>query len=621
MARCGCNAASATTCDAIVLCVAANLGPGLRYDSVTGLLAVRISGDADNAASLGSDGGIYVPGPDVSPDPASGRKTIAGLPPRIFGASSTGGGSMTPFGSPDGLEYGIANRMDLLNISTYALADGVAIARWDGPHTSLTNRTDNPATIATGLISSVTLPSLLVDAGARNTPTGRESGAPPSLLTPDGGWFGFYARNYTPITLAEALHQVAARSVVYLAVYAGSVEAVLAGYLAGAINAVVQTGAQDWTLVGVPGYMDDGLGGMEPSPITAWVGDVIGAGLTPVVDLFDDHVGGSVVTPAQVIASGAEWVRLAQSNLAPDGGVTFGRIQEFINAGLQVIVQVRSSRQFDVAQAYANGVRGVTSDNPVYSRGARGEAGDLDYRKTIVIPGLVTRTMMEGALTHRTETGTGASDIGWARQSAEGRNFTERFMWEGGVGGHLMSQLLGELCPYEITSSYRLRLRFRVDSASETVPAGSEPKLGVFFNSPTDRDITWFEPDENPPWINGYWFNIQVGSVNRGRVTMGKFNDGNHSVLLQSDVVPTVEYGRWIYFSITVTGPQISLGVGHQAIDYEIGTVNDSDHRGQYAFYAWEDAYTSPAANQGFDHGYSSYEEAAIDKPMWEDLS
>jgi hypothetical protein len=604
-----------------VLCVAANLGAGLRYDSVTGLLAVRISADAGNAASFGSDNGIYVPGGGASPDPASGRRTIAGLPARIFAASTTGGGSMTPFGSPDGLEYGIANRLDILNISNYALSDGVSIARWDGPNTSLTNRTDNPSTIATKFISSLALPSLLVDAGARDTPTGRESGAPPALLTPDGGWFGFYARNYTPITLAEALHQVAARAVVYLAIYGGSLEAEVATYVAGAINAVIQTGAQDWVLVGVPGYVDDGVGGMEPSPINDWVGDVVGAGLTPVVDLFDDAVGGSVITAAEVVATGAEWVRLAQSNLAPDGGVTFARVQEFINAGLQVIVQVRSSRQFDVAQAYTNGVRGVSSDNPVYSRGIRGEAGDLDYRKTVVIPGLVTRTMMEGALTHATETGTGAARIGWARQSAEGRNFTERFMWESGVGGHLMSQLLGELCPYEITPSYRLRLRFRIDNASETVPNGTEPKLGVFFNSPTDRDITWFEPDENPEHINGYWFNIQVGAVNRGRVTMGKFNDGNHSVLLQSSVVPTVVYGSWIYFNITVTGANISLGVGHQGVDYEIGTVADSDHRGQYAFYTWEDAYSSPAANAGFDHGYSAYDEATIDKPMWEDLS
>jgi len=619
VARCGCNAASATTCDAIVLCVAANLGPGLRYDSVTGLLAVRISGDAGNSASLGSDGGIYVPGAGTSPDPASGRRTIAGLPDRAFGASTTGGGSMVPFGSPDGLEYGIANRLDILNISTFSLADGVAIARWDGPNSNLSSRTDNPSSIDIKSLSSVTLPSLLVDAGARNTPTGRNSGAPPALLSPDGGWFGFYARNFTPITLVDALHQVAARGVVYLAVYAGVVQDELEAFIAAAGRAVVQAQAQEWTFVGVPGYMDDGTDDLIPSPFGPWVADIAAAGLTPVVDLFDDNSGGFLVTPADVVASGAQWVRMASDE--NNQGTSLDRIQTFIDAGLQAYVQVRSSRQWDVQQVYAIGARAVSSDNAVYSRGARGEAGDLDYRKTIVIPGLITRTMMEGALTHGTNNGSDSQSIGWARQSAEGRNFSERFGWEGGIGAHLHSQLLGELCPYQVTSEFRLRLKFRVDSASEPVPAGTQPKLGVFFCSPTDQDITWFEPAEAPEWVNGYWFSIRVGSSNRGRVVMGKFNNGNFTALLTSDVVPTVEYGRWIYFAITVDTTSISLTVGHQDIDYDIGTINDTDHRGPYAFYVWEDAYTSPAQNDGFNHGYSAYEEFATGFPMWEDLS
>jgi hypothetical protein len=615
--RCGCNAASATTCDAIVLCVAANLGPGLRYDTVTGLLALRISGEAGNTARYGSDGGVFVPGTGASPDPASGRKTITGLPDRAFGASSTGGGNVMPFGSPDGLEYGIANKLDIINISTFALADGIAIARWDGPNTALSNRTDNPSTIATKLISSVQLPSLLVDAGARDTPTGRLSGAPPALLSPDGGWFGWYARNFTPVTLAEALHQVAARAVTYLAIYAGVPLAELERFIAGGINAVLQAGAQDWTLVGVPAYMDNGAGVLTVAPFADFVADVTGAGMTPVVDLFDDNEGGSVVTPAAVVATGAQWVRMtADEN---NSGSSFARIKDFVDAGLQVYVQCRSSRQWDIQQAYAIGARAVSSDNPVYSRGGRGEAGDFAYRKTAVIPGLITRTMAEGALTNLTNEGTGTADVGWARQSAEGRNFSERFAWRSGIGAHMHSQLLGELCPYEITPDFRLRIRFRVDSPTQPVPAGTQPKLGIFFCSPDDRDITWYEPDDGPQWVNGYWFSIGVGSLNRGRITLGKFNNGNFTAILTSNAVPTVVYGSWIYFNVRVFGPNISLGVGHQGIDYSIGTINDTDHRGRYAYYAWEDAYTTPAQNQGFTHGYSSYENFATTAPMWED--
>lgn len=621
MARCGCNAASATTCDAIVLCVAANLGSGLRYDTVNGVLAVRLSGDAGNAASFGSDGGIYVPDAGASPDPASGRRTIAGLADVVAGGSGTGAGSMVPLGSPDCIEYAVANQLDIVNISTFALIDDIAVARWDGPTANLDVRTDSPSTIDIDHISSLTLPSLLCDAGARDTPTGRNSDAPVSLLTPDGGWFGFYANNYSPMTLQEALYQLAARAVAYVAPFGGAVETELERYLAASMAAIIQAGAQQWAFQGINGYMDDSGGDTVLAPFDPWVGDAIAAGLTPMVDLFDDAPGGFAVTPAAVVASGADWVRM---NYSPTGtsGATLARIQDFVEAGLQVVVNIRSSRQWDAMEVLAVGARGITSDSPVYTRGARGEAGDLNYRKESVIPGLITRTSMEGALTPLTVDGIGADDAGWARQSAEGRNFSAMFGWEGGIGPHLNSQLLGELCPYEVTSDYRLRIRFRVDSPSTPVPAGSEPKLGIFFNSPTDRDIAWFEPADNPDHINGYWFSIRVGSDLPGRVVLGKFNNGNFTVLDDSIQLPGINYGDWIFFNCRTTATFVSLAVGHSTLGADVSVVvNDTDHRGPYAFYTWEDAYTPPADNAGFPHGYTAYQNFATTAPMYEDLS
>lgn len=617
MARCGCNAASATTCDAIVLCVAANLGSGLRYDSVNGVIAVRLSGDADNAASFGSDGGIYVPGAGASPDPASGRRTIAGLPEQFAGGSATGAGSMVPIGSPNGIEYAVANALDIVNISTLALADDVAIARWAAPDSALSDRTDNPSNIDVGLISSVTLPSLLVDAGARDNPTGRNSDAPASLLSPDGGWYGFYANNYTPMPLTEALHQLAARAVAYLAILGGVIESESERYLAAAMDAVIQTGAQDWTLVGVQGYMDDGAGNFVPSPINTWVGDVIAAGMTPAVDLFDDNAGGFAVTPAAVVASGADWVRIGVDE--NNNASSFARVQTFIDAGLQVIVHLRSSRQFDADQAYTIGARGITSDSPVYSRGARGEAGDLDYRKEVVIPGLITRTPMEGALTRLTNNGIDVADEGWARQGVEGRFFSAQFGWEGGIGPNLNSQLLGELCPYEVTSDYRLRLRCRIDSLTVGVPAGLTPKIGVFFNSPTDQDIAWFTADPNPEHINGYWVSIRVGSVNPGDITLGKYNDGFFTILDTDTSIPSITQDDWIFFDCRTTGSLVSVSIGHSTFGSDVTvSATDSDHRGPYAFYGWEDTNMLPADNDGFVHGYTAYELFATDHPMYE---
>lgn len=623
MARCGCNAASATTCDAIVLCVAANLGPGLRYNTVSGQLAVRLSGDSGNAASFGSDSGLYVPGPDTPPDPAAGRKTIAGLPERAFCANQGGGGSMLPFGSPHGIEYAVANRMDMISFHTFALADGVAINRVTTPYTALHEFTDNPSSIAWEQLSSVQLPSLNVDAGTRVNPTGTENGAPPSLETPYGGWFGFYARQYAPITLAEALHRLAARAVAYMACFGGFDEEQISRNVDAAVRAVLQVQAQDWAIVGFSPYVDDGTGTIIVSPLwPGWAADIAASGVTPAVDLFEDDDGGGQVSPADVIAAGVEWVRFKITDA--EGGTALSRVQEFIDAGLQVMVQT-DSRQFSTQRAYNMGVRVVMCDSPVYARGGRGETGDLDYRKTVVIPGLVTRTSMEGSLTRRTNDGWGRADAGWARQSTPGRYFGARFAWDGGIGPRINAQLLGEICPHETPSSWRLRVRFRVDPTQTEVPTGISPKLGMFTCAPTDRDITTFDDGTGPElnsWVNGYWSHVRVGSSRQGEVTLGKVTDGDYEVLEESESFPSINYGDWIYMSFSVTPTDVTLAVRHNTLpDDIIYTVADTTHRGPYAFYGWEDTHILPADNQGFVHGYSAYENYEDGFPMWEDLT
>jgi len=604
--------------------VAANLGDGLRYDSVTGTLAVRLSNEAGNAARFGSDRGIYVPGGDTNPDPASGRKTIAGLPARAFCANQGGGGSMMPFGDPNGIEYAVSNRMDMVSFHTFALADGIAINRTTNPESDLSAFTDNPSSIDFQEISSVVLPSLSYDVGTRVNPTGRNSGAPASLLSPDGGWFGFYAQPFAPMTLAEALHRLAARAVAYLAVYSGFDEVETPRNVSAAINAVLQVGSQDWTILGFSPYVDDGTGNIVISPLwTQWAADVIAAGITPAADLFEDLEDGVAITPQAVIDAGIQWVRFKA--FEPEGGTSMARIQQFIDAGLQVIVQA-TSRQFDTQRLYAAGARVVMADSPVYARGGRGEAGDLDYRKTVLIPGLQTRTCMEGSLTRRTNNGFDADrDVGWCRQSAPGRYFSARFGWEGGIGAHLMSQLLGELCPHETPPSWRLRVRFRIDPTQATHPSGNVPKQGLFVCAPTDQDITNFEEEGQPnlkPSTNGYLCFVRVGSSDQGRVELRKITDGVDEPLATDEAFPSIAIGAWIYMSFTATATGINLAVGHQTqADDIIYQVNDTTHRGPYAHYIWEDDYRLPAENDGFAHGYAPYERYSTDRPMWEDLS
>lgn len=626
MARCGCNAASATTCDAIILCVAANLGPGLRYDAITGDLAVRLSGQAGNAARLGSDWGIYVPGGEVSPDPVSGRKTVAGLGARIAGATQGGAGGMLPFGAPQSIEYGVANRLDFVSFHTFALADNVAVNRWTGPQMSLNTYTDNPSSIDIGDLSSLQLPFLNIDAGTRESPTGRNSGAPATLLSPDGGWFGFYAPQFAPMTLAEALWSLAARSVALIVPYGNVSVQEGARNVDAAIAAVVQTLAQDWAIISIPAYIAN-PDGSDPlvvkAPLADWVDAVTAAGLTPLVDLFDEKAAavapGARWTPAEISATGASWVR-TQSPGRSAGLISVERIQELVGAGFDVIAQT-TGRHWDTTQMYGLGARGIMSDTPVYSRGARGEAGDLDYRKTKVIPGLTARTTMEGSCTRLTDDGfgTSAGDNGFARQAAPGRYFPARFGWDDGYGKHLHSQLLGELCPFESGENYDLRIRFRVDPQQGEFPSGSAPKLGVFFAAPDDRNITWQE-GEDASHVNGYAFWVRVGLSGTGDLVLAKWNNGVETMLDNGSVgFPTLQYGEWFYFHINVRNPTLTLTAGHITVPEDIQvSVDDTDHRGTYAHYIWEDDYLPPATNQGFGHGYDAYPRFDIAQPMYE---
>lgn len=626
MARCGCNAASATTCDAIVLCVAQNLGPGLRYDGTSGLISVRISGDADNATIIGTDNGIFTPGTGASPDPASGRKTVAGLGEQIICGTGGGGGSgITPFSSPYGMEYAIANRLDMVSLHTFALADGVALNRISSPVVTLASATDNPSSILWRDVSTVMLPSLLVDAGSRVSPTGRSSGAPSALLSPDGGWWGFYANNWVPQTLAEALHQLAARAVAQVVVFGVEPQTRVDASLTAAISAVLQTGAQAWTITGAPAYVLDAAGTtFIRSTLADEVSSITGAGLVALVDVFEepDAVADGVTpwTAAEIVATGATWVRI----VSPDrrgGAITDARISEFVDAGLQVLVAT-TARHVDTTAMFGLGVRGIVSDSAVYSRGARGQAGDLDYRKQIVIPGLQTRGAMEGSLTRLTDSGYGVADAGYARQADVGRYFQPGWGWgSAGIGNHFMSQLLGELCPVSVTSGYRLRIRFRV--APEQTAAsitGTTPKLGVFFASPTDANIEWATADGPPADQNGYWFTVAVGNSNAGDIVLGKVNNGDFSVIDNSLSFPAIVYGQWIFFDIQVVDANtITLGCAHASSGDLTVTINDSDHRGRYAFYGWEDDYTLPAdTSQQFGHGYAPYQDFATTKPMFE---
>lgn len=142
-------------CPSIMDCVGSNAGPGIVYDGVSHDIAVRISHDPNNAASFGSDGGIFATGSGVPG--ASCFNTVASLPagPNVLGGTDGLGASVAPYGGiRDSFVRGAAHDLNLMSVATVVrLMDGTFAV---GP-TSLDTDDVSPRMTAP-LISAIGLP-------------------------------------------------------------------------------------------------------------------------------------------------------------------------------------------------------------------------------------------------------------------------------------------------------------------------------------------------------------------------------------------------------------------------------------------------------------------------------
>lgn len=304
MARCGCATAQSTTCDAIMSCIADNLGAGLDYNEETRQLDLRISTDAGNVATIGSDDGFYSPD-GSAPAPMTWPKTVATLPAQPMAANG-GSGLVFPTTSPLAIEHTISNDIDIYATSVYTLADGVAFESLDDRGQRINRYTDNPSTIDWGLLGTTNLPSLLYDTGTRVSPTNRN--APADFTDPDGGWAGFYSEPFVPRTVAELLRIIRGRAVLAMFVDFETIteDAEAVASVQSVVDAVVDAGAQDWVIIMPDDNYDDGT----RTPLDAMMDIVTGAGITGGVNIFTDDDNDDPWTPAEIVASGATWVHI-----------------------------------------------------------------------------------------------------------------------------------------------------------------------------------------------------------------------------------------------------------------------------------------------------------------------
>lgn len=581
-----------TTCDAIMTCIAANLGRGLDFNETTREIDLRISTDPGNNAELGTDNGLYS-GVTTGPGEMTWPATVATLPAQAISAASASN-LVGPATAPQMIEYCIANGIDIYSPPVYGVADGTIHESVGGVATSVTTYTDNPGGIETRYISSLTMQQMNYDAGTRVNPTGRNSQAPNSLLTPDGGWGGFYAPQYKPRTIDEMLRQVRGRIVVELNVQRASIatEQIEADIRA-TVEAVVQAGAQDWVIIQVPALLSDN----SRAPIDDWVPIVTDAGITAGVNASAEVLMVDPFTPEEILASGATWVSVV--SLSRSDGVPAARILELSDSGLQVVVTT-SARQFWTTHAYDNGARVVRSPDAVYARGVRGQPGDLAYRKTL-ISGLETRTTAIGALTWNTDVESAMWRPGHARADLPGRWFPPRYGWVDGVSRFGNSQILGEVCPIPNTENFELRLRVRRTGGTT---ASSSRFAGIFWGSDHDRDISNNPGSGSNVLRDGYACVVREPVTSAVRQGIYRYDNGVETTLSTTVGGPGWLADDWVSLIVTVTGASINFqGVGPSS-SASIGT-SSSTYRGPYVFYFWNDPGTGSATQY---HGYNNYD-------------
>lgn len=605
MARCGCQGAGSTTCEAIVRCTAGSLGTGLTYTN--GRIEIRISRDAGNCLQLGSDRGLYAA--CEGGGSGGGGKTIDGLPDHVIGGTNGGAGLIQAYASPYAIEYAVSNLVDIIDVYSWALNDDVAAWSPYSPQTTINIYTDSPSTDPGRNLSSVEWTGLNSDAGVPGgNPTGRYSGAPSDLLTPDGGWYGFLQRPYPLMTTIQALRMVGARSVVILQHgHEGSYD------ISANAQAILSVQGQTWVMPSV-----------LPTSLTA---------IPTYRDLAIPHVCVNVgtnttITAQQIVDAGATWVKIVE-----DQGDE--RITEFIDAGLNVLTG-RNGRQTTATHVLNDlGVRGVLSHDPVYQRGALG-AEWLGYRSANLT--LNTRSTEVGLLTEQTDRQIILSGRGYAKTNDPGRAFPSRWNWEGTTPRVGSSQLLGKICPVPNPDNFTVSCDFQVDQL--TLPEGTSPKLGFIVGNDNDLDTSYPVGSTPPPTRHGYQIFMRVGTGQTGTLVIGQYDaNGVYTMIAESETAFPVTPNEWFTLSVRVTPDDITL-TRTDGTQYSV-TATNTDWRGPYVFVMWEDLLSS--SGEGFDHihanirridggggnvvwdqlaqTYGTWDELSTDKPTWDQAS
>lgn len=588
-------------CGAVAACVGEHLGPGLLYNPATNTIQARISTDASNSITFGSDDGLFSTGGGVAPE-ACAQKTVDSLVALPPGTLAVGAyrmaGLVQGWPSLEAVDYLLDQNVDLIHLFVAASADGAACGTVAGDAVTI----PEIATVhQTTYVRDVTsdqwrdLISMAGDPDGINPKAHWYQNASPTEGY-GGGWWGWKTPVFHQVTLNDILRRVGGRAVVIADCQSQGSNSIEVDNIQAALAAIQNNCAQDWCMIG----LNDTANGPT----------VVAAGVTPIALSNGTYDYGSTTLPwdvATLQANTIEWIGV-QQHVDDTVFTTYetNNIHTLMMWGDRHVTRTR---------AETLGVRGYLSHDPVYMRGPVAR----EYRTTL--DPFRNRVMGVGVLSHITSQGRNFSyvvDTAVTPHRVRGYSeLSDGGLWiEPGWGGAYgrPSVLQGWACPLPNADTYTIDFEMRFPTQVEF---GSTGKGGLLFGAPTDEYTYDYEPGDatNNPWefpegvrqyyrvwqrVNG---NLGIGVFKPGTGTFYYLNGATESTDITGMEVtsPVPATAVWNSYRLQVTPTSIlwrrTLTGGTQ---YTI-TADNTDWRGPYWYVEKEESFTG--TTDQFDPG------------------
>lgn len=563
-------------------------GPGLVWDEATQCAQVKLSNDAGQATRFGTDQGVFTPGGD-GPRPDVCGQTIADLPaaPNVVGAKSLAG-LHNPYSSPYGVDYCLANKVDIIHfqVATNAEDVGVVSDYWDDKITD--GRTSIYVSQDIRQLTTSTVQSVYNYAGNTDDPVSHQPDPDIADHTSAefrgdrrGGWYGWLTQRYHQPLAEDFLRKIEAKSIALLACTPepGDSFGTEATHIRGAIRAVAQQCAQQWAMIGVSQIAN--------------ATTVINAGMTPVLgDTWPQPLAtwGETDLPfpvADVTGAGIQWMALSDH-------YANSVFQAYQAAGINVLM-IGNSRQSQKTRVADLGIRGVLVMDPVYYRafdlagyGYRSASDPWEHRR-----------MSTGQLTFRTDQQDVISEGGFVRGRTERPE--QGLILPAGFGDDLgRPNVLVWESPLSNAEDYTITWDMKWNTLATDSTARA--KMGLLFGAATDEDpYDWpVDATKNPRgYPEGQKTLYRATQRQNGEIGLFKWPSQTGNITtLATTTSPAIAADVWNTYTLRVTPTQITFTRTLDGGQQFSCVTADTQYRGPYFFIEKEETINGQPANR-----------------------